>query len=181
MYLVGLLFGLGFDTATEIGLLVLTSSGVTSGLPWYAILCLPILFAAGMSLFDTIDGSFMSVAYGWALARLVRKIYYNLVITGLSVAVAFIVGTVEIIGLLGERLNLTGLVWRWAADLDLNTIGFVIVGVFVATWILATAVWRYGGVEERWTSGMRCAGLEEASRNLGRESTLRTLGSGKLH
>ena len=154
MYAVGLLFGLGFDTATEIALLVLTGSGAASGLPWYAVLCLPVLFAAGMSLCDTLDGSLMTVAYGWALARPVRKIYYNLVITGLSVAVALIVGTIEIIGLLGEKLNLQGSIWRWVTALDLNTIGFAIVGLFVATWIVAIAIWRYGRLEERWTTAV---------------------------
>jgi len=151
MYVVGLLFGLGFDTATEIALLVLTSSGAASGLPWYAVLCLPILFGAGMSLFDTLDGSFMTVAYGWALARPVRKIYYNLIITGLSVAVALMIGTVEIIGLLGERLNLQGPFWNWVAAFDLNRIGFVIVGLFVVTWMVAIAIWKYGRLEERYS------------------------------
>ena len=155
MYLIGLLFGLGFDTATEIALLVLTSSGVASGLPWYAVLCLPVLFAAGMSLFDTLDGSLMTAAYGWALARPARKIYYNLVITGLSVAVALVIGTVEIVGLLGARLNLRGPIWSWVAALDLSRIGFVIVGLFVATWTVALAVWKYGRLEERWSAGVR--------------------------
>jgi high-affinity nickel-transport protein len=149
MYVVGLLFGLGFDTATEIALLVLTGSGAASGLPWYAVLCLPVLFAAGMSLFDTLDGSFMTVAYAWALARPARKIYYNLIVTGLSVAAAFMIGTVEIIGLLGARLNLHGLVWRWTAALDLSKIGFVMVGLFAAAWLAAVVVWKYGRFEER--------------------------------
>jgi high-affinity nickel-transport protein len=160
MYLVGLLFGLGFDTATEIALLVLTSSGVASGLPWYAVLCLPILFAAGMSLFDTLDGVFMTVAYGWALARPARKIYYNLVVTGLSVAVALLIGTVEIIGLLGQRLNVQGPMWKWMASLDLSTMGFVIVGLFVVTWTIAIAIWKYGRLEERWTAAFQRVGAE---------------------
>ena len=100
---VGLLFGLGFDTATEVALLVLAGSGAASGLPWYAILCLPVLFAAGMCLLDTIDGSFMNFAYGWAFSKPVRKVYYNLTITGLSVAVALIIGTVELLGLLSRQ------------------------------------------------------------------------------
>ncbi len=150
MYGIGLLFGLGFDTATEVALLVLTSSGAASGLPWYAILCLPILFAAGMSLFDTLDGSFMTIAYGWALMRPLRKMYYNLVVTGLSVAVALIIGTVEIVVLLGERLQLHGAFWDRIAAIDLNSVGFIIVGLFVATWAVSTAVWKYGRVEQRW-------------------------------
>jgi high-affinity nickel-transport protein len=149
MFAVGLLFGLGFDTATEIALLALTGSGAASGLPWYAVLCLPILFAAGMSLFDTLDGSFMTIAYGWALARPARKIYYNLITTGLSVAVALVIGTVELVGLLGEQLNLQGPVWNWIAGLDLNRIGFVTVGLFVVTWAVAMAIWKYGRLDAR--------------------------------
>ena len=106
MYPVGVLFGLGFDTATEVALLVLAGSAVVSGLPFYAILSLPILFAAGMCLFDTADGCFMNFAYDWAFARPVRKVYYNLTITGLSVFVAFFVGTIEILGLIGQEYGL---------------------------------------------------------------------------
>ena len=161
MYPVGLLFGLGFDTATEIALLVLAGSGAASGLPWYAILCLPVLFAAGMSLLDTIDGSFMNFAYGWAFSKPVRKVYYNLTITGLSVAVALIIGTVELLGLLAQRLDLHGAFWNWVSGIDLNTIGFVIVGLFFATWIVALAVWKFGRIEEKWTAGLR-TGPDEA-------------------
>ncbi len=128
MYFVGLLFGLGFDTATEIALLVLTGTGAASGLPWYAILCLPVLFAAGMLLFDTLDGSFMSFAYGWALLKPVRKIYYNLIVTGLSVAVALVIGTIEVLSLLPQSQNGHGGFLSWTAALDLNNLGFAIVG-----------------------------------------------------
>ena len=151
MYPLGLLFGLGFDTATEVALLVLAGTGAASGLPFYAILCLPILFAAGMSLLDTIDGSFMNFAYGWAFSRPVRKVYYNLTITGLSVAVALVIGTVELGGLLAERLSLSGSFWRWFEGIDINLLGFVIVGMFVLTWGIALAIWRFGRIEERWT------------------------------
>lgn len=160
MYLVGLLFGLGFDTATEISLLVLTSSSVSSGLPWYAILCLPVLFAAGMSLMDTIDGSFMNVAYGWAFSKPVRKIYYNLIVTGLSIAAAFIIGTIEFLGLLGDKLGLRGAFWDWVSEVDLNSVGFAIVGLFVATWIIAVAIWKYGRIEERWNVGLQHSTVE---------------------
>ncbi|HEF5873764.1 TPA: HoxN/HupN/NixA family nickel/cobalt transporter [Burkholderia cenocepacia] len=153
MYFVGLLFGLGFDTATEIALLVLTGSGAASGLPWYAILCLPVLFAAGMLLFDTIDGSFMHVAYGWALARPVRKIYYNLVVTGLSIGVALVIGTVEVLGLLNRALGTHGAAGTWLAALDLNDLGFAIVGLFVATWAVSIAIWKVGRFEQRWAVG----------------------------
>ncbi|WP_328558422.1 MULTISPECIES: HoxN/HupN/NixA family nickel/cobalt transporter [unclassified Streptomyces] len=152
MYPVGLLFGLGFDTATEVALLVMAASGAATGLPWYAVLCLPVLFAAGMSLLDTIDGSFMSVAYGWAFSHPVRKIYYNLTVTGLSVAVALIIGTVELLALLADQLALTGGFWRWVAALDLNTVGFVVVGLFAAAWACALLVWKYGRIEQRWTT-----------------------------
>ncbi|GKQ34969.1 HoxN/HupN/NixA family nickel/cobalt transporter [Streptomyces sp. A012304] len=153
MYPLGLLFGLGFDTATEVALLVLAGSGAASGLPWYAILCLPVLFAAGMSLLDTVDGTFMNFAYGWAFSRPVRKVYYNLTVTGLSVAVALLIGTVELLGLLAEELDLRGPFWDWISALDLNTLGFVIVGLFGVTWIAALVVWRRARVEEKWTAG----------------------------
>ncbi|MFC9927676.1 HoxN/HupN/NixA family nickel/cobalt transporter [Streptomyces sp. NPDC127190] len=152
MYPLGLLFGLGFDTATEIALLVLAGSGAASGLPWYAILTLPVLFAAGMSLLDTIDGTFMNFAYGWAFSKPVRKVYYNLTITGLSVAVALLIGTVELLGLLADRLDLHGPFWDWVSGLDLNTVGFVIVGLFFATWAVALLVWKAARIEERWTA-----------------------------
>ncbi|KAB7758073.1 HoxN/HupN/NixA family nickel/cobalt transporter [Mycolicibacterium mucogenicum] len=152
MYPLGALFGLGFDTATEVALLVLAGTGASAGLPWYAILCLPVLFAAGMSLLDTIDGAFMNVAYGWALARPVRKVYYNLTITGLSVMVALVIGTIELLGLLAEELGWSGGVWAWIGGIDLNTVGFGIVGLFVVTWVVALLVWRWGRIEEKWTA-----------------------------
>ena len=157
MYPIGLLFGLGFDTATEIALLVLAGSGAASGLPWYAILCLPVLFAAGMCLLDTIDGSFMNFAYEWAFSKPVRKVYYNLTITGLSVAVALIIGTVELLGLIGEKAGLHGAFWDWVGGLDLDIIGYIIVGLFFATWAAAAAVWKFGNIEEKWTAGLRAA------------------------
>ena len=106
MYPVGLLFGLGFDTATEVALLAAAAGAATAGLPWYAVLSLPILFAAGMSVLDTIDGSFMNFAYGWAFSKPVRKVYYNITITGLSVAVALLIGSIELFGLLASELHL---------------------------------------------------------------------------
>ncbi|OBG30076.1 nickel transporter [Mycobacterium alsense] len=151
VYPVGLLFGLGFDTATEIALLVLAGTSAAAGLPWYAILCLPVLFTAGMCLLDTIDGSFMNFAYGWAFSNPVRKIYYNITITGLSVLVAALIGTVELLGLFAGQLGWRGPFWQWLGALDLNTVGFVVVGMFVATWAAAVLVWRYGRIEEKWT------------------------------
>ena len=150
MYPLGLLFGLGFDTATEVGLLVLSGSAIASGLPLWAIFSLPLLFAGGMSLLDTIVGCFMIFAYGWAFSRPVRKIYYNLVITGLSIAVAVLIGTIEVAGLLVTHLNLHGGVFDLISSIDLNTAGFVVVGLFVVTWIVALVVWRVGRLEERF-------------------------------
>ncbi|WP_181805272.1 Nickel transporter NicT [Streptomyces shenzhenensis] len=161
MYPLGLLFGLGFDTATEIALLVLAGSGAASGLPWYAILTLPVLFAAGMSLLDTIDGSFMNFAYEWAFSKPVRKVYYNLTITGLSVAVALVIGTVELLGLLADKMDLHGVFWDWISGLDLNTVGFVIVGLFFATWAIALLIWKAGRIEEKWTTGLAPAPAEQ--------------------
>src|SRR3954465_8363430 len=154
MYPIGLLFGLGFDTATEIPLLVLAGGAAAFALPWYAILTLPILFAAGMSLLDTIDGAFMNVAYGWAFARPVRKVYYNLTITGLSVAVALIIGTIELVSILTDRLDITHGPLAAIGGLDLNYVGFVIVGLFVLTWAVALLVWRYARIEEKWNAGL---------------------------
>ncbi|HWY90944.1 MAG TPA: HoxN/HupN/NixA family nickel/cobalt transporter [Solirubrobacteraceae bacterium] len=157
MYPVGGLFGLGFDTATEVALLVLAGAGAASGLPFYAILCLPILFAAGMSLFDTIDGAFMNFAYGWAFSKPIRKIYYNMTITGLSVAVALLIGAIELLSVLADRLSLSGGIWGLVSNLDLNIIGYVIVGLFVLTWGVALAIWHFGRIEEKWTGSLRRA------------------------
>ena len=153
MYPIGFLFGLGFDTATEVALLVLAGTAVVGGLPFYAILSLPILFAAGMSLFDTADGCFMNFAYDWAFAKPVRKVYYNLTITGLSVFVALFVGAVELLGLLGQDANLSGSAWSFLENFNINTAGFVIVGVFVLTWIVALCIWHFGRIEQKWEAG----------------------------
>jgi high-affinity nickel-transport protein len=157
MYPVGMLFGLGFDTATEVGLLVLAAGAGAAGLPWYAILCLPVLFAAGMSLLDTIDGSFMNFAYGWAFSKPVRKVYYNITVTGLSIAVALFIGTVELVGIVSERLGLTGSVIDWFQTFNINTAGFIIVGMFIATWVIALAIWRLAHIEAKWNAGMEAA------------------------
>jgi high-affinity nickel-transport protein len=171
MYPVGILFGLGFDTATEVALLVLAGTAVVGGLPFYAILSLPILFAAGMSLFDTVDGCFMNFAYDWAFARPIRKVYYNLTITGLSIFVAIFIGTIELAGLLAHDGNLSGPFWRSIEGFNINTAGFFIVGLFVVTWLVALAVWHFGQIEQRWdTSASRAqihvvVGAEPAERD----------------
>ena len=150
MYPLGILFGLGFDTATEIGLLVLAGSSVIAGLPWWAVISLPLFFAGGMSLLDTIDGSFMNFAYGWAFSKPVRKVYYNIIITGLSVAVALFVGGLEICQVIAQQLNLSGFFWDYALAFNLNSAGYFIVGAFVVVWSFALLLWRYGKIEERW-------------------------------
>ena len=154
MYPIGVLFGLGFDTATEVALLVIAGSAGAAGLPWYAILCLPVLFAAGMSLMDSLDGSFMSFAYGWANSKPVRKVFYNITITGLSVAVALVIGTIELGGLAASELRLSGPFWTGFENININLLGFVIVGMFVATWAIALSVWRFGHIQERWSAAL---------------------------
>jgi high-affinity nickel-transport protein len=150
MYPVGVLFGLGFDTATEVALLVLAGNAAAGGLPFWAILSLPLLFAAGMCLFDTIDGCFMNFAYDWAFSKPVRKVFYNLTITGLSVFVAFFIGTIEIVGLIGSELNFNDPFFNFFANFNINTAGFIIVGAFIATWAIAATWWHFGNVEEKW-------------------------------
>jgi high-affinity nickel-transport protein len=150
LYPVGLLMGLGFDTATQVALLVLAAGTAAFVLPWYAILVLPVLFAAGMSLFDTADGVLMSRAYGWAFLKPVRKVFYNLTVTLLSVLVALVVGTLVLVGLVVERVGVHSGPLAWAASLDLEYVGFAIVGLFVVAWLAAVAVWRFGRIEQRW-------------------------------
>ena len=162
MYPVGLLFGLGFDTATEISLLVLAGAGAAVALPWYAVLVLPVLFAAGMSLLDSADGVLMNYAYGWASARPVRKVYYTIVITSLSVVVALVVGGIELVSLLVERTGITSGPLHAIGSLDLAGVGYLVVGLFVATWVAALAWWRLGRVEQRGDEGMRAGRAEPA-------------------
>lgn len=150
MYPLGILFGLGFDTATEVALLVLAGSSVVAGLPWWAILALPMLFAGGMSLLDTIDGSFMNFAYGWAFSKPVRKVYYNIVITGLSVIVAIFIGGLEVAQVFAQQLNLSGGFWNYALAFNINKAGFIIVLMFVAVWVSALTIWKFGKIESRW-------------------------------
>ena len=154
LYFVGLVFGIGFDTATEVVLLAATAYAAIQGLPYYAVLALPFLFSGGMMLFDTLDGAFMNFAYGWAFARPVRKVYYNLVITGLSIGAAFIIGTIEILGVLTTELHLHGGFWVVMANFNINVAGFCIAGLFILVWAAALAYWRLGHVESRWTANV---------------------------
>jgi nickel/cobalt transporter (NiCoT) family protein len=152
IYPIGVLFGLGFDTATEVGLLVMAGGAAAFNLPFYAILVLPVLFAAGMCLADTVDGVFMNVAYGWAFARPVRKVFYNITITSISVAVALIIGTIELVGVLVDEVGISSGPLVAVAHIPLDYAGYGIVGLFVVTWAVALAVWRIGRIEERWSS-----------------------------
>jgi high-affinity nickel-transport protein len=154
IYPVGVLFGLGFDTATEVGLLVLAGGAAAFNLPFYSILVLPILFAAGMCLLDTVDGVFMNAAYGWAFARPVRKVFYNITITTISVAVALIIGSIELIGVLAEQAHIHSGPIAAIADIPLDYAGYGIVLLFVGAWVAALAVWHFGRIEERWSSDL---------------------------
>ena len=151
IYPVGLLFGLGFDTSSEVALLVLAGGAAAFTLPFWAILTLPVLFAAGMCLMDTIDGVFMNGAYGWAFAKPVRKVFYNITITSISVAVALIIGSIELIGVLADQANITSGPIAAIADIPLDYAGYGIVALFVVSWAVALVVWRVGRIEERWS------------------------------
>lgn len=152
VYPVGLLMGLGFDTASQVALLVLAAGTAAFVLPWYAILVLPVLFAAGMSLFDTADGVFMARAYGWAFLRPVRKVYYNLTITLLSVVVAFVVGVIVLVTLLVDRLDIDNGPLEAIGTLELDYVGYIVVALFVLTWAIAVTVWKVGRIEEKYGS-----------------------------
>ena len=165
MYPLGILLGLGFDTATEIGLLVLAGSSVIAGLPWWAVISLPLFFAGGMSLLDTIDGSFMNFAYGWAFSKPVRKVYYNIVITGLSVAVALYVGGLEILQVISGQLELSGGIWDFVNEFNLNSAGYFIVGAFVVVWSIALILWRFGKIEDRWHNKAHAAQIARGEKS----------------
>jgi high-affinity nickel-transport protein len=161
LYFVGLVFGVGFDTTTEVVLLSATAYAAIQGLPYYAVLALPFLFSGGLMLSDTLDGAFMNLAYGWAFARPVRKVYYNLVITALSIGAALIVGTIEILGTLTSTMHLRGGFWSVMAGFNINLAGFCIAALFVTVWALALAYWRFGNVETRWSSTVPTAPAQD--------------------
>lgn len=159
MYPVGILFGLGFDTASQVGLLALTAAAATTpvggtggggGLPLLGIIALPVLFAAGMSLMDTTDGVFMSRAYRWAFTSPLRKVYYNLTTTGLSVFVALAIGTIEYIQVATSALKVNDAFFQWLNHLDFETLGYIIVGVFLVAWLGSVAIFKFSRAEERW-------------------------------
>jgi high-affinity nickel-transport protein len=167
MYPLGLLFGLGFDTASEIGLLAMTAGAAAGSLPMPAVLALPILFAAGMSAMDTTDGVLMVKAYDWAFVNPLRKVFYNLTITGLSVAVALIVGTIELLQVLIGLFAWRGAFFDGVAALDFGTLGYAIVGVFIVAWCASMAIWKLGRIEERDGDG-RCDGRAEGGGDVSR-------------
>lgn len=149
MYPLGLLFGLGFDTASEVGLLAMTAGASAGNLPLPAVVCLPILFAAGMTAMDTTDGVLMAKAYDWAFLNPLRKIFYNITMTGLSVVVALGVGTVEIMQVLIGGLDLRGRPFDFVAGLDFRFLGYLIVGLFVLAWAVSVGIWKLGRLEAR--------------------------------
>jgi high-affinity nickel-transport protein len=150
MYPLGILFGLGFDTATEIGLLAIAAGVATHHVPFLAVISLPVIFAAGMSLMDTADGAFMSHAYGWAFSNPVRKVYYNITVTSLSVTVALAIGMIELLQVTAAKFSLSGGFWTFLDDLDFGKIGYAVVGMFVATWAFSIIVWKTRRIEARW-------------------------------
>ncbi len=152
MYLVGFLFGLGFDTASEVAFLAISAGAAAQGLPFAAIISLPLIFAAGMSLMDTMDGAFMSKAYSWAFATPIRKVFYNLTITSLSVFVALFIGVIEVVQILIQVLGLRGGPFDAAATSMLSIAGYVIVAAFVVTWAVALVIYKVRRIDERWNA-----------------------------
>src|SRR5438445_4939458 len=155
LYPIGFLFGLGFDTASEVALLAISAGAAANGVPFLAVISLPLIFAAGMSLMDTIDGAFMSKAYSWAFSNPIRKVFYNLTVTALSVFVALFIGVVELSQLLIQVLKLQGGLFSFIGGMNFGFMGFVIVGAFVVTWVVAFAIYRTQHIEERWGSLLR--------------------------
>lgn len=152
MYPLGLLFGLGFDTASEVGLLAMTAGASAGNLPLPAVLCLPILFAAGMTVMDTTDGVLMCKAYDWAFLNPLRKIFYNITTTGLSVAVALVIGSIELLQVLIGIRGLKGGAYDFVASLDFGVLGYLIVGMFLLAWGVSVGWWRFGRVEQRYAA-----------------------------
>lgn len=150
MYPLGFLFGLGFDTATEIGVLGITAAEATKGLPVWSILIFPALFTAGMSLVDTTDGVLMLAAYGWAYIKPLRKLFYNLTITFISVLVALLVGGIEAFSVIGDKLELRGWFWEYIGKLsgDFGTMGYFIIGIFIVSWIASTIIYKIQKYDE---------------------------------
>jgi nickel/cobalt transporter (NiCoT) family protein len=152
MYPLGVLFGLGFDTATEVGLLAVAAGVATHAVPFLAVLALPILFAAAMSLMDTLDGAFMTQAYGWAFSNPIRKVYYNITVTSLSIVVALAIGTIELLQVMSTSLGLRGRGWDSLNNLDFGTLGYAMVLLFIIVWGVSISVWKVRRIEDRWNA-----------------------------
>lgn len=152
VYPLGFLFGLGFDTASEIALLAISAHAAQEAIPFIGVISLPLLFAAGMSLFDTADGMFMTKAYKWAFHTPIRKLYYNLTVTALAVVAALIIGVIELGQVLSEEFSMEGTFWTWLQEIDFGMLGFILVGMFVIAWIVSIAIWRGMKIEERWSA-----------------------------
>lgn len=150
MYPVGLLFGLGFDTASAVGLLAMTAGASTSNLPWQAVVSLPLLFASGMSVMDTTDGILMCKAYGWAFANPLRKIYYNITMTTISIFVGLAIGTIELAQVLITVTGVTGPVANRIASIEIGGLGYMIVGAFLLAWLGSVLIWKLGRFQERY-------------------------------
>ncbi|AEA66025.1 HoxN/HupN/NixA family nickel/cobalt transporter [Burkholderia gladioli] len=150
MYPIGFLFGLGFDTATEISLLGIAATQAAKGLSPWMIMVFPVLFSAGMSLIDTLDGHLMLGAYGWAYQKPLRKIYYNMTITLVSIVVAVVIGGIEALGLLADKFGLTGPVWNAIGSLNDNfgLLGYIIIGIFVLSWFASLVIYRAKRLDE---------------------------------
>jgi high-affinity nickel-transport protein len=155
VYPLGFLFGLGFDTASEVALLAISAGAAKSALPVVGILSLPILFAAGMSLMDTADGVFMTNAYSWAFSTPLRKVYYNLTITAISVMAALLIGMIELAQALSEKLNLNGTGWHWIHSIDISWIGYLLVALFLLAWGISYVIWKVCKFEERWNKSIK--------------------------
>ena len=155
MYPLGILFGLGFDTASEVGLLALAAGVASHAVPFLAVLSLPILFAAAMSLMDTADGAFMTQAYGWAFSNPIRKVYYNITVTSLSVTVALAVGSIELLQVVVTELGLDSGFWGWLSALNFENLGYGIVGLFFVTWVGSVVIWKTRRIDERWGGALQ--------------------------
>ncbi|MCL4541652.1 MAG: HoxN/HupN/NixA family nickel/cobalt transporter [Chloroflexi bacterium] len=158
MYFIGFLFGLGFDTASEVALLAMSATAASQHLPLIGILTLPVIFAAGMSLMDTADGAFMAKAYSWAFSHPIRRIIYNVTVTGLSVFVALFIGIVELLQVLSSEFNWSGSFWKFVNDLNFGAMGIIIVIAFILAWTIATIIWK---LQNNKIDHVRFAGLED--------------------
>ncbi len=147
MYPLGFLFGLGFDTASEVALLGISAAAGGAGMPIYFVMLFPLLFAAGMSVVDTTDSILMLGAYGWAFVKPVRKLYYNLNITLVSVLIALVIGTIEFMSIIVDKFSLSGGAWDWLGNLDFEVIGYIIIAIFVVSWATSTIIYKVKGYD----------------------------------